>query len=57
MVHYFTVYITPGESSEANEQLRNIRWILYRIRQVEGDVSNVIKSGDLNKLAMDRVDS
>jgi len=29
MVHYITVYITSSESSETNEQLRNILWILF----------------------------
>lgn len=37
LVHYLTVYITPNDTNEANEQIRNLRWILARISLIDGE--------------------
>ncbi len=55
MVHYVTMYITPQSTSEANEQLRNLRWILSRIRHIDRERYNAVVVGDLNKIAIGKV--
>lgn len=55
MIHAVTVYIPPGDTKETKRIIRLLRWILFRIFNMDAK-SSVMVMGDFNLIAMKKTD-
>ncbi len=54
-MHYVTVYCPPNNTEMAENTLRHLKWILFRIFFMDSESKVVVASG-LNKLRMKKSD-